>query len=75
MAARTHTGRAFAAHAILIAYTLIALFPVWVILINSVKSRRAIFGAPLALPTPETWDVEGYTTVLQNGDFFGYFLN
>jgi raffinose/stachyose/melibiose transport system permease protein len=75
MAARSHPGRSIAAHAILIAYTLIALFPVWVILINSVKSRRAIFGSPLALPTPESWDLVGYTTVLENGDFFGYFQN
>ncbi|TNC73287.1 carbohydrate ABC transporter permease [Rubellimicrobium roseum] len=75
MAARSRPGRSIAAHAILLTYTLIALFPVWIILINSVKSRRAIFGAPLALPTPETWDLVGYTTVLENGDFFGYFLN
>lgn len=75
MAARVHRGRSIAAHAVLIAYTLIALFPVWVILINSVKSRRAIFGSPLALPTPESWDLVGYTTVLENGDFFGYFQN
>jgi raffinose/stachyose/melibiose transport system permease protein len=75
MRARSSPGRTFAAHAVLIAYTLIALFPVWVILINSVKSRRAIFGAPLAFPTPETWDLVGYTTVLENGDFLGYFQN
>ncbi len=75
MAARTNRGRSIAAHAVLIAYTLIALFPVWVILINSVKSRRAIFGSPLALPTPESWDLVGYTTVMENGDFFGYFQN
>ncbi len=75
MAVRSHPARTLAAHAILIAYTLIALFPVWVIVINSVKARRAIFGAPLAFPTPETWDLVGYTTVLENGDFFGYFQN
>jgi raffinose/stachyose/melibiose transport system permease protein len=75
MAGPTHRGRSIAAHAVLIAYTLIALFPVWVILINSVKSRRAIFGQPLAFPTPGTWDLVGYTTVLENGDFLGYFLN
>ena len=75
MAARVHRGRSMAAHAVLIAYTLIALFPVWVVLINSVKSRRAIFGDPLALPTPESWDLIGYTTVLENGDFLGYFQN
>jgi ABC-type glycerol-3-phosphate transport system permease component len=47
MAARAPLGRSVAAHAVLIAYTLIALFPVWIILINSFKSRRAIFGDPL----------------------------
>jgi raffinose/stachyose/melibiose transport system permease protein len=72
---RTHTGRSIAAHAILITYTLIALFPVFVILINSFKSRRAIFAEPLALPTRETFDLIGYTTVLKQGDFFGYFQN
>lgn len=75
MAARAHPGRTIAAHAILIAYTLIALFPVWVVVINSVKSRRAIFAEPLALPTAETWDLVGYATVLEQGDFLQYFLN
>ena len=36
------------AHAVLIAYTLIALFPVVLVVINSFKSRAAIFGSPLA---------------------------
>ena len=35
-----------AAHGILILYTVIALFPVFVILVNSFKSRRAIFRVP-----------------------------
>jgi raffinose/stachyose/melibiose transport system permease protein len=73
--ARRSTGRSIAAHAVLITYTLIALFPVFVILINSFKSRKAIFAEPLALPTRETFDLIGYTTVLKQGDFFGYFQN
>ena len=73
--ARISTGRSIAAHAVLITYTLIALFPVFVILINSFKSRKAIFAEPLALPTRETFDLIGYTTVLKQGDFFGYFQN
>lgn len=75
MATRTPIARSIAAHAVLIAYTLISLFPVFVILINSFKSRKAIFGDPLALPTPATFDLIGYTTVLKQGDFFQYFLN
>jgi raffinose/stachyose/melibiose transport system permease protein len=73
--ARTSTGRSIAAHAVLITYTIIALFPVFVILINSFKSRKAIFAEPLALPTRETFDLIGYATVLKQGDFFGYFQN
>ena len=42
MSARHSHARSIAAHAILILYTLIALFPVFVIVINSFKSRRAI---------------------------------
>lgn len=73
--ARTSTGRTIAAHAILITWTVIALFPVFVTVINSFKSRRAIFADPLALPWPENFDLIGYETVLKQGDFFGYFQN
>ncbi len=73
--ARTSLPRTAAAHAVLILYTVIALFPVVVIVINSFKARRAIFAAPLALPTVATFDPVGYTTVLQQGDFLLYFQN
>lgn len=73
--ARHSTSRSLAAHAVLILYTLIALFPVFVIVVNSFKSRRAIFAEPLALPTAETFDLVGYRTVLQQGDFLLYFQN
>jgi raffinose/stachyose/melibiose transport system permease protein len=67
--------RTVAAHAVLIAYTVIALFPVVVIVVNSFKSRNAIFRSPLSPPTTETFDLIGYTTVLNQGDFFLYFQN
>jgi raffinose/stachyose/melibiose transport system permease protein len=73
--ARISTGRTIAAHAILLTYTLIALFPVFVIVINSFKSRKAIFADPLALPWPENFDLIGYQTVMRQGDFFLYFQN
>jgi raffinose/stachyose/melibiose transport system permease protein len=72
---RTHIGHSIAAHAILITYTLIALFPVFVILINSFKSRRAIFAEPLMPPMPGNWDLIGYQTVLKQGDIVQYFQN
>ena len=75
MQARGNIGRSIAAHAVLVTYTLIALFPVFVIVVNSFKSRKAIFAHPLALPLPEHFDLVGYTTVLNQGDFFQYFQN
>lgn len=67
--------RTIGAHAVLLLYTVIALFPVVVIVINSMKSRNAIFRSPLSLPNAETFDLIGYTTVLNQGDFFLYFQN
>ena len=67
--------RTIGAHAALLLYTVIALFPVVVIVINSFKSRNAIFRTPLSPPTSETFDLIGYTTVLSQGDFFLYFQN
>ena len=73
--ARSSLSRTIAAHAVLITYTVIALFPVLLVVVNSFKSRAAIFGSPLTLPTAATFDLIGYTTVLHQGDFIGYFQN
>jgi raffinose/stachyose/melibiose transport system permease protein len=73
--ARQNPVNVIAAHAVLIVYVVIALFPVFVILINSFKTRRAIFNEPLALPNPETFSLVGYQTVFRQGDFFLYFQN
>jgi raffinose/stachyose/melibiose transport system permease protein len=67
--------RSVAAHGILITYTIIALFPVFVILINSFKTRKAIFREPLALPDATSFSLIGYETVFKQGDFFLYFQN
>jgi raffinose/stachyose/melibiose transport system permease protein len=61
--------------AILIIYSIIALFPVVMILINSFKSRKAIFGAPFEFPTSETFSLIGYETVTERATFHVYFLN
>lgn len=73
--ATTSRTRSIAAHAILITYTAIALFPVLVIVINSFKSRKAIFREPLSLPDRESFSLIGYETVWGQGDFFLYFQN
>ena len=71
---RRLAGRA-APHLILLAYTGIALFPVILILINSFKSREAIFSVPYQPPTPETFDLGGYATVFARSSFVQYFAN
>jgi raffinose/stachyose/melibiose transport system permease protein len=76
MSKARHSGlRTGLVHLALIAYTLVALFPVFLTLINSFKSKQAIFGQPLRLPSPSTFSLIGYETVLKQGDFVTYFEN
>src|SRR4051794_14611654 len=73
--ARTSAGRSIASHAILLTYTLIALAPVFVIVMNSFKSKAAIFGQPIMPPLPSTFSMVGYSTVFGRGNFPLYFSN
>jgi len=73
--ARRNLVAELGAHAVLLTFTVIALFPVILIVINSFKSKRAIFRQPLALPDAQTFDLIGYSTVLTQGNFPLYFWN
>lgn len=73
-------GRRFAtdnwlAHGVLLTYGAIALFPIVLVVMNSFKSRQAIFSQPLAFPTSETFSLIGYSTVWQRANFDLYFRN
>lgn len=68
-------NNSFLPHLILLFYTCIALFPIFLILINSFKERKAIFRTPLALPNSETFSLEGYATVFERSSFGLYFGN
>ena len=81
-ARRARPGRGFGywaqvvgAHAVLLAYTAVALFPIVLVVINSFKERRAIFRNPYALPDAETFSLVGYRTVFSGARFDLYFLN
>ena len=50
-------------HAILIAYCALAIGPILLVVMNSFKTRNAIFGAPLAPPSAETFSLIGYAKV------------
>jgi raffinose/stachyose/melibiose transport system permease protein len=62
-------------HLALGGYTLICLAPLLLVIMNSMKSRAAIFAQPMTPPTPATFDLIGYTTVLGQGNFLLYFQN
>lgn len=62
-------------HAILIMFSILALFPVLVIVINSFKERAAIFGNPYSMPSAETFSMIGYETVFKRSDFVMYYKN
>jgi raffinose/stachyose/melibiose transport system permease protein len=71
---RPSVGR-LSVHLVLMAYTVLALFPIVLIMINSVKTRAAIFEGPLALPTMETLSFIGFQKVLSATNFALYFGN
>jgi raffinose/stachyose/melibiose transport system permease protein len=62
-------------HVALLAYAVLAVYPVLLVTYNSFKSRRAIFGEPLALPGPGNLDFRGYETVWHAANFPHYFVN
>ncbi len=70
-----HNLQLLAAHVVLLSYMALALAPVVLIVMNSVKSRKAIFRTPYALPNKDTWDLIGYEKVFDRADFLLYFRN
>ncbi|MCA9903613.1 MAG: carbohydrate ABC transporter permease, partial [Anaerolineae bacterium] len=62
-----------AAHIALLLYTVIALFPIVLIVLNSFKTRNAIFRTPYAFPDADTFSLVGYETVFARGNFPQYF--
>ncbi|GAB4450021.1 MAG: carbohydrate ABC transporter permease [Anaerolineae bacterium] len=71
-ALRQRLGRA-GAYVILIGYSLIAVFPVALILINSFKDKREVFSSPYSLPNPI--NMGGYETVFGRANVIRYFGN
>lgn len=65
----------FFIHVMLLTWTCLALFPLFLIVINSFKSRRGIFGDPLGLPNADNLSLAGYQSVLTNSDFPLFFGN
>ncbi|MEG0320878.1 MAG: carbohydrate ABC transporter permease [Oscillospiraceae bacterium] len=66
-------NRHLTSHAILICWSLVVLFPIYVMIVNSFKDRLSIYTNPFGLP--EKWNFSNYTDVLKSGDFMVYFKN
>ena len=73
--ARSSPLNSAAIHLVLILYTALCIGPVLLVAVNSFKTRATIFGAPLSLPGPSSFDLIGYKTVLGQGVFLNYFAN
>lgn len=66
---------AFAVHAVLLAYTGLALAPIILVIMNSFKERKAIFGSPLQPPSPSTFSLIGYDKVFGDSSIISYYIN
>lgn len=56
-------------------FSLIALFPIWMVVANSFKLKKFIFAAPFSLPDSLTFSLVGYDTVLSRSNLPHNFLN
>jgi raffinose/stachyose/melibiose transport system permease protein len=62
-------------HGILGLYTTLALAPIVLVIMNSFKARKAIFGNPLAFPTTSTFSLVGYNNVFSDSSVLSYYGN
>jgi len=60
-------------HAVLILWSVLALLPIWIMIINAFKTKRNIYDNPFWVPNP--WILDNYTAVIRDGNFFNYFRN
>jgi raffinose/stachyose/melibiose transport system permease protein len=57
----------------MILWSLVAVVPIWILIINTFKNKREIYSNPFGLP--QSWTFDNYGYVLRGSDFLGYFKN
>jgi raffinose/stachyose/melibiose transport system permease protein len=62
-------------HAILLAYTVLAMFPILLTALNSFKKQGDIFGHPYDIPVGKMLSLIGYQTVFKRADTLLYLEN
>ena len=73
MASLKKQNRQIGSYVILTIWSFVVLFPIWIMVINSLKDRLSIYQNPFGLP--EKWNFINYGAVLGDGDFLVYFKN
>ncbi|MET4257782.1 raffinose/stachyose/melibiose transport system permease protein [Bradyrhizobium sp. S3.12.5] len=68
-------AKSFSVHLVLIAYSLLAVGPILLVVMNSFKVRSAIFGSPLAPPDAATFSLVGYEKVFRSSHILTYYSN
>jgi raffinose/stachyose/melibiose transport system permease protein len=68
-------ARSLSVHLVLIAYSVLAVGPILLVVMNSFKARSAIFGAPLAPPDTTTFSLIGYEKVFRTSHILTYYSN
>lgn len=68
-------ARSIGVHLVLIAYSLLAVGPILLVVMNSFKVRSAIFGSPLAPPDASTFSLVGYEKVFRSSHILMYYSN
>ena len=63
----------FFTYVVLTIWSVIVLFPIWTLLINSFKPQKQIFKDPFGLP--DTFTLDGYREAWNTGRFDLYFIN
>lgn len=68
-------AKSLGVHLVLIAYSLLAVGPILLVVMNSFKVRSAIFGSPLAPPDAATFSLIGYEKVFRSSHILTYYSN
>lgn len=68
-------AKSLGVHLVLIAYSLLAVGPILLVVMNSFKMRSAIFGSPLAPPDAATFSLIGYEKVFRSSHILTYYSN
>lgn len=68
-------AKSISVHLVLIAYSLLAVGPILLVVMNSFKVRSAIFGSPLAPPDASTFSLIGYEKVFRSSHILMYYSN